>query len=118
MRTFIISTVIFILLIAVITINFIYINRVSDRLTDLADAAASDITDENLSELESYWNKNIGKISLSVNFTSINGVSSRIASIRALFEANDPFIHREFALLKEDIREIRLLEQFSALNIF
>lgn len=118
MRAFIISAVIFSLLIAVIAINFIYINRVSDRLTELADTVAADTTEENIAELESFWNKNIDKISLSVNFTSINNVSSRIASIRALFRTGDSFICRELALLKEDIREIRLLEQFSMLNIF
>lgn len=117
MKTFFISLAFFLLLLAVVVLNYIYINGICDGLTELADALESELCDERISALEECWEKHQTLLCFSVNYEYINNISGRISSIRALFDANDAFVLREVALLKEDIKEMRKLESLSPQNI-
>ena len=121
MKTFIISTAIFLALIAIIIINYIYINDSADKLDDMAKAIipGSENIDESITKLEKLWDKIRFKLELSTNHSLINEIGIKISNIRLL--ANDSAnlqLTKELMLLREKIKELRRLERLSLENIF
>jgi len=121
LKTFIISTVIFAVMISMIIFNYIYINNSADRLEELTSAIIPDSGDleERVKVLEDYWEDNKVRIGLVSNHTIINNIGIKIANIRLFTDKGDDFcLAKELILLKEDIKELRRLERLSAENIF
>lgn len=121
MKTFTVSSIIFLLLIAIIAINASYINRTADRLDALVDEISEDIADSGdiISELQSFWEKNITKIEFTVSHAMVNSIGLKIAGLRHHYEAKD-FLQfsKELLLLKEEIKEFRRPERVSTENLF
>ncbi len=121
MKTFIISTVIFAVMISVIIFNYMYINDAADVLDELAAAIIpeADNLEASVKALEDYWEDNKVRIGLVSNHTVINNIGIKISGIRLFYEKNDSLrLAREVLLLKEEIKEMRRLERLSAENIF
>ncbi len=121
MKTFIISTVIFAVMISMIIFNYIYINNAADRLERLAADIIPDskVLEESVGALEDYWEESKSRIDLTSNHTIINNIGIKIANIRLFADKGDNLqLTKELLLLKEEIKELRRLERLSVENIF
>ncbi len=114
MKTFYIAIVLFVLMIAAIVINALYINRVCDRMYFMASEAPGTVEEgccAEVSILEEFWLENQKYIRLSVSFIEINQISNSISSMKAFAESGD---EGEFEnarrILLNTIQEMRRLE--------
>ena len=120
MKILSISLIIFLILLATITANIIYVNKTVDTLTELTEnVISSDKRQEPFEKLEEYWEKNRAKFEFSTSHILIDAVSTRIESLKVYIENEETLmILHEAAILKKEIAELKRLERFSFENIF
>lgn len=122
MKTFILSLVLFVMMLTAITINFFYINKVSDKLyvmTSEAPTAGEDGCYTAASQLDDYWQTNHDIVRLSVSFVELNNVSDAIVSMKSYAKSGDVTEYENARqLLLNAIHEMRRLESFKISNIF
>ena len=121
MKTFYFTIVLFFLTLAAITVNFIYINNVSNRMIGMA-AGAPSLGEEGcleaIEELDKYWEKNHNIVRLSVSFTELNLISNALVSMKTFAEQeNSSEYENARELLINAIHEMRRLESFNISSI-
>lgn len=122
MRSLIIIIVAFFIMICLITLNYLHLNKIAEKMTDLA--ASLDIDDAEkctatILAIEEIWQKSEAIFSLSVSFRETDHLGETILSLKSAFESqNLAEFHKQRALLKDAIDGVARLERFSVLNIF
>lgn len=115
-------SVLFLLMLAVILGNSAYINRVVDELAvTLQYANSENETESNtkLQALRTQWEKEKIYIQASVAHKKIDTVSDLITSLLIYKRyGNQEEYEKTAELLRFALEELRLLEEFSAVNIF
>ncbi|MBE6662223.1 MAG: DUF4363 family protein [Ruminococcaceae bacterium] len=115
-------SVLFLLMLAVILGNSAYINRVVDELAvTLQYANSENETESNtkLQALRTQWEKEKIYIQASVAHKKIDTVSDLITSLLIYKRyGNQEEYEKTAELLRFAFEELRLLEEFSAVNIF
>ena len=121
MRALIIIIVVFSLLCAAVTLNFLFINKVSDELSSLAHSLDYSNVSEcqrTLSEIDSLWKKSSDIFSLSVNFREIDYLGETLLSLSSALGDRDKRDFERYRLLLIDaIDGVRRLEEISLFNI-
>ena len=122
MRSLIIIIVAFFIMICLITLNYLHLNKIAEKMTDLTTSL--DISDnkkcaESIDAIEEIWQKSEAIFSLSVSFRETDRLGETILSLKSAFESqNLAEFHKQRALLKDAIDGVARLERFSVLNIF
>ena len=121
MKSFLISMVLFALLLLVIAWNFSYVNSTADRLLEMIEEMPSSPDDSALSpaeELSDFWHKRTNSIGFSVGYTVLDRVSEQAATLVTSAKYHD-FFNYQLAkeLLRDAVRDMRRLEQFSVGNL-
>ena len=121
MKAWIASLCLFVILIAVIIANAIYIHRVAEHIR--SEAAAFSFEDpqtaEQLERLSFYWEHHRPLVALSLGYRDLDHVCETMISLRAAYDArsaSDFEIYRR--LLLDTADEISRLERFSVENLF
>jgi len=118
MRSLIISITLFLILTIAIIINVGFIHNTADYMSSAATALRTP-TENELSDLENFWERNQEKIGLSISNTYLDGIGRIIISLRCAYEAGDiQEVQKNCALLNDAAEEIRRTERLSLGNIF
>ena len=120
MRTLITVLSVFLLLCIAMTVNFRYINKTADELTELANSLSVDDGDclEKIDEIKKRWEKSSTIFSLSVGFKEIDYLKEALISLESSAEYGDKLeFERYRVLLIDAIDGVRRLERFSVMNI-
>ena len=109
------------LLLGGITCNFVYINRVADRLNECLEKLP-DIGDSRcvsaIQELLEYWDAHEDMVCLSVEFNTLDRVNEYAATLLACAECGDVYGYQTaLTLLRDAIGDLRRLEAFSIGNL-
>lgn len=120
MKTFIIAVILFLLTVASIFFNLIYIYKTSDEFIGLTDALAGEnASADGMATLKSKWDKEKELLSFSINKNDISKISSSIISAEVYFENNDIVqFKNSVALLRRMFIDMKRLERFDFDNIF
>lgn len=122
----IIAFSLFVLLVAAVTANNIFINNIGNDLGKIRAALPATLTFENAEEIHKsanrmrdYWEKKRKWVSLSVAESELDNLSGQIGTLICAVEADDDTEYRK-ALMLFDIAldDICRLERFSIENIF
>ena len=122
MKTFITVSALFLLMLVIILENAAYVNRVVDELTVTLQYATSENEIESNTKLQALrvqWEKEKIYIQASVAHKKIDTVNDLITSLLIYNEYGNREEYKKTAeLLRCALEELRLLEEFSAVNIF
>lgn len=121
MKAFFISTLIFSVMLALVLFNSFYVVGTTDQIMEMLSSITSEPENlmEEVSELESFWDKNSEWLDLTANRQFINSIGTKIANIRLYAERGESKQLGTIALiLNEEVKELRRLEKFSFGNIF
>lgn len=122
MRSFYIAIGVMVTIATVITLNYIYINGVSDKLSDITDEAINsdfENCEEMTKNIRQYWESKKNLVSLSVNFNEINEVDDCITMlVAACSEKNEYEYQKYLQMLAGTAPRIARLEAFTLSNIF
>ncbi len=104
-----------------IVLNAIYINKVTTHLQtaldELPDILSPDCR-ERAQELLKYWEKHEPYVCLSVSFTMIDRLTEQAILLSSCAECGDVYgFQSALSLLKDCVRDVRRLEQFSVANL-
>jgi len=121
MKAWIASLCLFLLLLAAIVGNAIYIHRVAEHLCGITDALCFEgpDTEDALNELASYWERHRSFVALSIGYRELDHVCETMISLRTAYDtrnASDFECYRQ--LLSDAVQEIARLERFSVENLF
>ena len=122
MRSLIATVILCCLMFLAATVNFIYVNRIADKMSVLADALPS-INDpecvKKTDELCRTWEKNAPFVGLTVGFLTVDKLSEHCETLRSCAEVKDVYgYHVALTLLQDSIDDVRRLEQFKIENLF
>ena len=113
---------VFLLLLAGVAINAVYVHRVAGELNARVDAIAALPCSESYAsalELSAYWRRHRNIAGLSVSYTVIDRVSETAESLVAAAEAGDVFGRQQaIAMLRDAVEDLERLETFSIGNLF
>ena len=122
MRSFYIAIGVMVTIATVITLNYIYINGVSEKLSDITDEAINsdfENCEEMTKNIRQYWESKKNLVSLSVNFNEINEVDDCITVlVAACSEKNEYEYQKYLQMLAGTAPRIARLEAFTLSNIF
>lgn len=120
MKSFIISTVIFALLIAAIACNAFYVKTVSEHILNESQRLADeDYSLSVITDLEEYWKKHRAFVGLSVGHLELDHLSETLISLRASCESGsraDAALY--LSLLHDAAQEMARHEELSFENLF
>ena len=115
MKSLIATTVLFCLMILAATANFIYVNRLADAMTEIAETLPSvddPICVEKADELCKIWEKHSPIVGLTVGFLTVDKLSEYCQMLRSCAEIGDVYgYYSTLALLKDSIDDMRRLEK-------
>ncbi|MBE6556002.1 MAG: DUF4363 family protein [Ruminococcaceae bacterium] len=119
MKTFICSSLAFLALLSVITVNCFYINRVADRLeSDLVSMTEPASAEQPLLILKDYWERNKALVGLSVSFEEVHNMTEYLLELQIAAREQDTLeFERSRALALNAAAELRRLEQFGLANL-
>ena len=122
MRSLIATIVLFCVMLLAATLNFLYVNRVADEMTDLATDLPSPTDSacaEKAAALCKKWEKNAPIVGLTVGFLTVDKLSEHCQTLLSCAEVGDVYgYYSTLSLLKDSIDDVRRLEQFSVGNLF
>ena len=122
MRSLIATIVLFCVMLLAATLNFLYVNRVADEMTDLATALPSPTDSacaEKAAALCKKWEKNAPIVGLTVGFLTVDKLSEHCQTLLSCAEVGDVYgYYSTLSLLKDSIDDVRRLEQFEIENLF
>lgn len=122
MRSFLITCSIFLAMIVFVLCNALYINRTVDEFITTLQITVPNGSSEStirLQKLQNRWEKDKKYVQASVSHLKIDAVSNLISSLLIYNEfENQEEYKKTAALLCAALEELRLLEKFSAENIF
>ena len=121
MKSFLFSMALFALLLFVIAWNFVYVNSTADRLLEMIEALPAS-PDENAlapaEELSDFWDDRINSIGFSVGYTVLDRISEQAATLVTTSKYHNFFDYQlAKELLRDAVRDMRRLEQFSVGNL-
>lgn len=121
MKGFIITSLLTLILMVCIFINWSYVNSVSNTMLELIESISnspSDKNDEIIRNIQDYWESQILPMKLSINYREIDEISNLIDTIQMANESNDSSkLAINIELLKNAIEKIIQLEKISIHNI-
>ncbi len=121
MKGFIITSLLTLILMVCIFINWSYVNSVSNTMLELIESISDSPSDENdeiIREIQDYWESEILPMKLSINYREIDEISNLIDIIKMANESNDSSkLAINIELLKNAIEKIIQLEKISIHNI-
>lgn len=121
MKGFIITSLLTLILMVCIFINWSYVNSVSNAMLELIESipnSPSDKNDEIIRNIQDYWESQILPMKLSINYREIDEISNLIDTIQMANESNDSSkLAINIELLKNAIEKIIQLEKISIRNI-
>lgn len=113
MKTFIISMIIFSILIALVITNSIYIHKITDRMLALSLAISPNDFD-GANNLSLFWQKHRLFFSISVHDSQIESITEIIENIKsAAALGNDAEFNKNIILLSELLEELQKIEEIS-----
>ena len=121
MKTFVVSLILFVLMIFAIVWNFLYINRTADKLLELSEALPKTSAGalKQAEALSAFWRERMDVVGFSVGYTVLDRISEQTVSLVAAAKYESDFDYRlAKALLDDAIGDMRRLERFSFGNIF
>lgn len=120
MKAFIISTILFALLIATVFGNAFYVKSVSERIvSDLEILKEENYPLQIANGIESYWLKHRSFVALSVGHEELDHVSQTIISLKASCESKNSSDANMYAsILQDAANEIGRHEEISLENLF
>lgn len=118
MKSFRIAVILLVVMLFGIVLNSIYINNVVSgieaRLDALPDIEEEDCS-EKTAEIVREWEKQVGRVSLSVSFPVFDRVSEQVALLHAAAVCGDLYGYRAaIALLYDAIDDMHRLETWKA----
>ena len=120
MRSFIISAIIFALLLGAIAFNAFYVKSVSEHVLGEAQRLADeDYSLSVITDLEEYWKKHRAFLGLSVGHLELDRLSETLISLRASCESGshaDAMLY--LSLLHDAAEEMARHEELSFENLF
>lgn len=121
MKSFLLSMALFALMLFLIAWNFVYVNRTAETLLDMIDALPSDPDDSALAPAEAlsdFWHAKTDSIGFSVGYTVLDRISEQAETLVATAKYHDFFDYQlAKELLRDAVRDMRRLEQFSVGNL-
>ena len=121
MKGFIITSLLTLILMVCIFINWSYVYSVSNTMLELIESISnspSDKNDEIILNVQDYWESQILAMKLSINYREIDEISNLIDTIQTANESNDSSkLAINIELLKNAIEKIVQLEKISIHNI-
>ena len=121
MRGFIITLILFAILISIVIINSFYVNNIINDIKNEITSLKTIPCEENaiiIKQIKSKWEKDSILVSLSVSYEDIEELTDMIASLEASNSVKD---YNQFKLYYElilnSIEDIGRLERFSVKNI-
>lgn len=121
MRGFIITLILFAILISIVIINSFYVNNIINDIKNEITSLKTIPCEENaiiIKQIKSKWEKDSIGVSLSVSYEDIEELTDMIASLEASNSVKD---YNQFKLYYElilnSIEDIGRLERFSVKNI-
>ena len=116
MKGFVAALILAAVLLGGITGNYIYINRVADRMNERLEKLP-DITNDAcvtaVKELLEYWDAHADTVCLSVAFNTVDRVNEQATTLLACAECGDVYGYQTaLALLRDAIGDMRRLEAF------
>ena len=122
MRSLIATVILVFAMVLAATANFIYINRLADSLTEMADSLPSPNDSacvEKAAALCKNWEKNAPLVGLTVGFLTVDKLSEHCQTLLSCAEVGDVYgYYSTLSLLKDSIDDVRRLEKFSIENLF
>ena len=120
MRSFIISTIIFALLLGAIAFNAFYVKSVSEHILNETQRLANENYSLSvITDLEKYWKKHRAFIGLSVGHLELDHLSETLISLRPSCESgsrSDTMLY--LSLLHDAAEEMARHEELSFENLF
>ena len=121
MKGFVVALILSAVLLGGIACNFVYINRVADRMNECLENLP-DIGDSScvsaIQELLEYWDTQEDAVCLSVEFNTLDRVNEYAATLLACAECGDIYGYQTaLALLRDAVGDMRRLERFSIGNL-
>ena len=121
MKSFLLSMALFALMLFLIAWNFVYVNRTAEALLDMVDALPNDPDETALApaeELSDFWHKRTDSIGFSVGYTVLDRISEQAATLVTTAKYHNFFDYQlAKELLRDAVRDMRRLEQFSVGNL-
>ena len=121
MKGFILTLILFTLLIASIIINCFFVNNVHKDMHELVDKVSPYPSEKNealIKQIEKLWDERKKLLSISVSFSEIDKVTNSIDALSASNQSKDATqIAINIKLLQNAIDTLKRLEMFSVENI-
>lgn len=119
MRSFIITSLLFMAVLCIIFFNGNYIKSSAEYIVECVDEANFESDPiASIENLEKFWEENHAKVGLSVGYKELDRMSDLIIDLRTYFElGNSAEVKRVRILITETADEISRLERFSLENL-
>ena len=122
MKSMIATMILLVAMVASLTVNFFFINQVTDRMEEMISALPEIGTEECVAaahKIRRYLESKENLISLSVGYETLECACEQTVLLISCSEANDVYgFQNARALLLDAIKDIRRAEQFSIGNLF
>ena len=119
MKSFVIASFLFILLIGLIVGNAIYVHHVSKQILLRLDALSFESTADEVAAPGQYWDCHRAFVSLSLGYGELDHLTESLISMEAAHKTlNASDFERFREICRDAARELTRLEQFSAENLF
>ena len=121
MKTFVVSLLLFVLMLFVILWNYFYINKTAEELLALSELLPDSVDGalEAAQKISDFWQARMDVVGFSVGYTVLDRISEQAASLLCAAKYESDFDYRlSKALLQDTVGDMRRLEKFSIGNIF
>jgi hypothetical protein len=120
MKAFIISAILFALLIATVIGNAFYVKKVSEHvISETEKLKNKNYSSDIICDLEKYWNRHRGFVGLSVGHQELDHISQSIISLRSSCESKNLSDAKLYlSILQDAVEEMGRHEEISFENLF
>ncbi len=119
MKSFVIASFLFILLIGLIIGNAIYVHHVSKQILLHLENLSFESPEDEVAAPGRYWDRHRAFVSLSLGYGELDHLTESLISMEAAHESRNASDFERFRQICRDAaRELTRLEQFSAENLF
>lgn len=119
MKSFVIASFLFILLIGLIIGNAIYVHHVSNQILWQLEALSFEDTADEVAAPGRYWERHRAFVSLSLGYRELDHLTESLISMEAAHKSLDASDFERFReICRDAARELTRLERFSAENLF
>ena len=119
MKSFVVASILFILLVGVIIGNAIYVHHVSKEIILQLEELSFESTADEVESPGRYWDRHRAFVSLSLGYRELDHLTESLISMEAAHKSLDaPSFERFRQICHDAARELTRLEQFSPENLF